>query len=200
MINKVIISCLFSSLFLLSGCIPYSYETESQKVIGKRHDANGDICEQIVRYNKKLNFIGIIGHDGFFRPGYICYSRYSALTKTSETPIWSLEHFPQLRWTLIEDAVPIPNSDRWITCESQIQDINEVEVTLTVFSIKKGKIFRDTFRHVTRTPPGNKKTRFVFHIEHDADFNCLTVHKADGIVQIDTLTGAIKSEINPSGQ
>ena len=64
--NKIIICVLFLSLFLFSGCIPYGYETESQKIIGKRSDANGKICEQIVRYNKKLKFIGIIGHDGFF--------------------------------------------------------------------------------------------------------------------------------------
>ena len=146
MINRIIIFFLFLSLFLFSGCIPYGYETESQTIIGKRSDANGKICEQIVRYNKKLKFIGIIGHDGFFSPGYVCYSRYSALTGELEYTIWALEHFPQLRWSRIEDAVPIPNSDRWITCEYKIQDINEVQVTLTIFSIKKGKIFRDTFR------------------------------------------------------
>ena len=85
--NKVSICCLLLSLVLFSGCIPYGYETESQTVIGKRFDANGKICEQIVRYNKKLKFIGIIGHDGFLSPGYVCYSRYSALTGESEYTI-----------------------------------------------------------------------------------------------------------------
>jgi hypothetical protein len=55
MINKIIIFLLFLSLFLFSGCIPYGYETESQTIIGKRSDAHGKICEQIVRYNKNLN-------------------------------------------------------------------------------------------------------------------------------------------------
>lgn len=199
-INKIIICVLFLSLFLFSGCIPYGYETESQKIIGKRSDANGKICEQIVRYNKKLKFIGIIGHDGFFSPGYVWYSRYSALTGESEYTIWALEHFPQLRWSRIEDAVPIPNSDRWITCEYKIQDINEVQVTLTIFSIKKGKIFRDTFSHVTRTPPRKAKTLFGFYIEYDKNLNHLTVHESDGVFQINTITGAINSEIKPSGR
>ena len=198
--NKIIICVLFLSLFLFSGCIPYGYETESQKIIGKRSDANGKICEQIVRYNKKLKFIGIIGLDGFFSPGYVCYSRYSALTGESEYTIWALEHFPQLRWSRIEDAVPIPNSDRWITCEYKIQDINEVQVTLTIFSIKKGKIFRDTFSHVTRTPPRKAKTLFGFYIEYDKNLNHLTVHESDGVFQINTITGAINSEIKPSGR
>ena len=199
-INKIIICVLFLSLFLFSGCIPYGYETESQKIIGKRSDANGKICEQIVRYNKKLKFIGIIGHDGFFSPGYVWYSRYSALTGESEYTIWALEHFPQLRWSRIEEAVPIPNSDRWITCEYKIQDINEVQVTLTIFSIKKGKIFHNTFEHVMRVPPHNTKTLFGFYIEPDANLNYLTLHEADRVFQINTLTGAIKSEKNPSGQ
>ena len=198
--NKIIICVLFLSLFLFSGCIPYGYETESQKIIGKRSDANGKICEQIVRYNKKLKFIGIIGHDGFFSPGYVWYSRYSALTGESEYTIWALEHFPQLRWSRIEDAVPIPNSDRWITCEYKIQDINEVQVTLTIFPIKKGKIFRDTFSHVTRTPPRKAKTLFGFYIEYDKNLNHLTVHESDGVFQINTITGAINSEIKPSGR
>ena len=198
--NKIIICVLFLSLFLFSGCIPYGYETESQKIIGKRSDANGKICEQIIRYNKKLKFIGIIGHDGFFSPGYVCYSRYSALTGESEYTIWALEHFPQLRWSRIEEAVPIPNSDRWITCEYKIQDINEVQVTLTIFSIKKGKIFRDTFSHVTRTPPRKAKTLFGFYIEYDKNLNHLTVHESDGVFQINTITGAINSEIKPSGR
>ena len=198
--NKIIICVLFLSLFLFSGCIPYGYETESQKIIGKRSDANGKICEQIVRYNKKLKFIGIIGHDGFFSPGYVWYSRYSALTGESEYTIWALEHFPQLRWSRIEEAVPIPNSDRWITCEYKIQDINEVQVTLTIFSIKKGKIFRDTFSHVTRTPPRKAKTLFGFYIEYDKNLNHLTVHESDGVFQINTITGAINSEIKPSGR
>ena len=198
--NKIIICVLFLSLFLFSGCIPYGYETESQTIIGKRSDANGKICEQIVRYNKKLKFIGIIGHDGFFSPGYVWYSRYSALTGESEYTIWALEHFPQLRWSRIEEAVPIPNSDRWITCEYEIQDINEVQVTLTIFPIKKGKIFRDTFSHVTRTPPRKAKTLFGFYIEYDKNLNHLTVHESDGVFQINTITGAINSEIKPSGR
>ena len=198
--NKVSICCLLLSLVLFSGCIPYGYETESQTVIGKRFDANGKICEQIVRYNKKLKFIGIIGHDGFLSPGYVCYSRYSALTGESEYPILALEHFPQLRWSRIKEAVPIPNSDRWITCEYKIQDINEVKVTLTIFSIKKGKIFHNTFERVIRTPPHNAKTLFGFYIEHDVNLNKLILHESDRVLQINTLTGAIKSDRNSSVQ
>ena len=198
--NKVSIFCLLLSLVLFSGCIPYGYETESQTVIGKRFDANGKICEQIVCYNKKLKFIGIIGHDGLLSPGYVCYSRYSALTGESECTIWALEHFPQLRWSRIKEAVPIPNSDRWITCEYKIQDINEVKVTLTIFSIKKGKIFHNTFERVIRTPPHNAKTLFGFYIEYDVNLNKLILHESDRVLQINTLTGAIKSDRNPPVQ
>ena len=94
-----------------------------------------------------------------------------------------------MRWTRIEEAVPIPNSDRWITCEYEIQNINEVEVTLTIFSIEEGKIFRDTFSHVTRTPPRKAKTLFGFYIEYDENLNHLTVHESDRVFQINTLTG-----------
>ena len=187
--NKVSICCLLLSLVLFSGCIPYGYETESQKVIGKRFDANGKIYEQIIRHNKKLKFIGIIGHDGFFSPGYVCYSRYSALTEKAEYTIRALEHFPQSQWTKIEEAIPIPNSDRWITCEYKIQDIDEVKVTLTIFSIEDGKIFCDTFERVTRVPPNNVKNIFGFYIEHNADLSRLIVHETNKVSQINTFTG-----------
>ena len=51
-----------------------------------------------------------------------------------------------------------------------------------------------------RVPPRNTKTLFGFYIEPDANLNYLILHEADRVFQINTLTGAIKSEINPSGQ
>ena len=101
------------AMFVLfgSGCIlvPYSYETVSQEVIGARADSNGKVYEQILRYDKKLNFF-VIG----FSPdakfvGYFGYSRYAAITQDSEKAIWAMEHFPSFAWTNVKTAVPIPN-------------------------------------------------------------------------------------------
>jgi hypothetical protein len=189
--NKIFIGSLFLSLFVSVGCVPYSYETVSSEVIGIRTDAEGKIYEKIVRYDKKLNFIALIGHDGFFRPGCINYSRYSAFTEDVEYPLNILEYFPQLRYSCIKEAVPIPGSDRWITCEYDILDINEVEITLTVFSAQKGKIFSHTFERVIRHPPRDTKVLFGYFIEYEDDLSTLSIHEVNGISQIDTLTGEV---------
>ena len=182
---------IFLFLIIFCGCIPYGYETVSQKIIGERLDAGGKLIEKIVRYDKKLKFIGIIGHDGIFRPGYVCYSRYSAFADNLEYPIDALEHFPQLQWSDIKEAVPVPGSDRWITYEYKVRDINEVEVTLTIFSVKKGKIFRHKFERVKRNPPSDMKTLFGFYMESAKDLSYLAVHEIDKISRVDTLTGEI---------
>lgn len=182
---------LFSASLFLCGCIPYGYKTVSKEVIGVRKNAGGNVCEQIVRYDKRLNFIGIIGHDGFFRPGYLCYSRYSAFVQSEEYAITALEHFPELKWTKITEALPVPNSDIWITCEDKIVDAHTVEVILTIFSIEKGKILRHKFENVKRNPPRNKRTCFGFYIEADADLTVLQLHEHDKIFRINTLSGKI---------
>ena len=139
-VRKTIYVATVAMLMLFgSGCIlvPYSYETVSQEVIGARTDANGKVYEQIIRYDKKLNFF-VLG----FSPdaklvGYFGYSRYAAVTKDSEKAIWAMKHFPSLAWTRVKRAIPIPNSDRWITYEYKILNENEVDLTLIIFSIKR---------------------------------------------------------------
>ena len=193
-VRKTIYVATLTMLMLFgSGCVlvPYSYETVSQEVIGARTDANGKVYEQIIRYDKKLNFF-VIG----FSPDaklvdYFGYSRYAAVTKDSEKAIWAMEHFPSLAWTNVKTAVPIPNSDRWITYEYKILNENEVDLTLIIFSIKDGKILRRHFERVKRYPPHNFKSPLEFYIETNSDLTCLTIHETDGVSQINTLDGKI---------
>ena len=186
------------AMFVLfgSGCIlvPYSYETVSQEVIGARTDANGKVYEQIIRYDKKLNFF-VIGFppNGKF-VDYFGYSRYAAVTKDSEKAIWAMEHFPSLAWTNVKTAVPIPNSDRWITYEYKILNENEVDLTLIIFSIKDGKILRRHFERVKRYYPRNVKTICGFYIETNADLSTIRIHETDKISRINTTTGKITIE------
>jgi hypothetical protein len=189
--KALLLKILFSALLFFCGCIPYGYETVSKEVIGVRKNAEGKVCEKIVRYDKRLNFIGIIGHDGFFRPGYFCYSRYSAFVRNEEHAITALEYFPELKWTKITESLPVPNSDIWITCEVKIVDAHTVEVIITIFSIEKGKILRHKFENVKRNPPRNKRTLFGFHIEADADLSVLQIHEHNKILRIHTRSGKI---------
>ena len=193
-VRKTIYAATLAMLMLFgSGCIlvPYSYETVSQEVIGARTDANGKVFEHIIRYDKKLNFF-VIGFppNGKF-VDYFGYSRYAAVTKDSEKAIWAMEHFPSLAWTNVKTAVPIPNSDRWITYEYDILDSDEVDVCLIIFSIQDGKILRQHFERVKRYYPRNAKTICGFYIETNSDLTCLTIHETDGVSQINTLDGKI---------
>ena len=196
--TKTMICAALSALIALfgSGCIlvPYSYETVSQEVIGARADSNGKVYEQILRYDKKLNCF-VIG----FSPdakivGYFGYSRYAAVTKDSEKAIWAMEHFPSLAWTNVKEAIPIPDSDRWITYEYDILDSDEVDVCLIIFSIKDGKILRRHFERVKRYYPRNVKTICVFYIETNADLSTIRIHETDKISRINTTTGEITIE------
>ena len=193
--TKKIILLSISMLLALfcSGCIivPYGYETVSQEVIGARTDVNGKVYEQIIRYDKKLNFF-VLG----FSPdakfvGYFGYSRYAAVTKDSEKAIWAMEHFPSLAWTNVKTAVPIPNSDRWITHEYEIRDENEVDVCLIIFSIKDGTILRRRFGRVKRYYPRNAKTILWLYIEPNADLSYLRIHETDKISIVNTATGEV---------
>ena len=183
------------AMFVLfgSGCIlvPYSSETVSQEVIGARTDANGKVFEQIIRYDKKLNFF-VIGFppNGKF-VDYFGYSLYAAVTKDSEKAIWAMEHFPSLAWTNVKTAVPIPNSDRWITHEYEIRDANEVDVCLIIFSIKDGTILRRRFGRVKRYYPRNAKTILWLYIEPNADLSYLRIHETDKISIVNTATGEV---------
>ena len=193
-VRKTIYAAVGAMLMLLgSGCIlvPYSYETVSQEVIGARADSNGKVYEQILRYDKKLNFF-VIG----FSPDaklvdYFGYSRYAAVTKESEKAIWAMEHFPSLAWTNVKTAVPIPNSDRWITHEYEIRDENEVDVCLIIFSIKDGTILRRRFERVKRYYPRNAKTILWFYIEPNADLSYLRIHETDKMSIVNTATGEV---------
>ena len=196
--NRAVIKTIYASvlaMFVLfgSGCIivPYGYETVSQEVIGARNDANGKVYEQIIRYDKKLNFF-VLG----FSPdakfvGYFGYSRYAAVTKDSEKAIWAMEHFPSLAWTNVKKAVPIPNSDRWITHEYKILNANEVDVCLIIFSIKDGTILRRRFERVKRYYPRNAKTILWFYIEPNVDLSYLRIHETDKISIVNTATGEV---------
>ena len=193
-VRKTIYAAVLAMFMLLgSGCIlvPYSYETVSQEVIGARTDANGKVYEQIIRYDKKLNFF-VLG----FSPDakfvdYFGYSRYAAVTKDSEKAIWAMEHFPSLAWTNVKTAVPIPNSDRWITREYKIRDANEVDVCLIIFSIKDGTILRRRFERVKRYYPRNAKTILWLYIEPNADLSYLRIHETDKISIVNTSTGEV---------
>ena len=195
--TKTMICLALSALIALfcSGCIlvPYSYETVSQEVIGARADSNGKVYEQIICYDKKLNFF-VIG----FSPdakfvSYFGYSRYAAVTKDSEKAIWAMEHFPSLAWTNVKEAIPIPDSDRWITYEYDL-DSDEVDVCLIIFSIKDGKILRRHFERVKRCYPRNAQTICGFYIETTADLSAIRIHETDKISRINTTTGEITIE------
>ncbi|MBE6399042.1 MAG: hypothetical protein E7041_02745 [Lentisphaerae bacterium] len=195
--KKIILLSISMHLALFgSGCIlvPYSYETVSQEVIGARADSNGKVYEQIVHYDKRLNFF-VIG----FSPDakivdYFGYSRYAAITQDSEKTIWAMEHFPSLAWTNVKKAIPIPNSDRWITYEYDILDSDEVDVCLIIFSIQDGKILRQHFERVKRYYPRNAKTICGFYIETNADLSTIRIHETDKISRINTTTGEITIE------
>ena len=193
--TKTMICLALSALIALfgSGCIlvPYSYETVSQEVIGARADSNGKVYEKIVHYDKRLNFF-VIGFppDGKF-VNYFGYSRYAAVAEDSEKAIWAMEHFPSLAWTNVKTAVPIPNSDRWITREYEIRDANEVDVCLIIFSIKDGTILRRRFERVKRYYPRNAKTILWLYIEPNVDLSYLRIHETDKISIVNTVTGEV---------
>ena len=180
-------------VLFLSGCIivPYSYETVSQEVIGTRADSSGKVYEQIVLYDKRLNFF-VVGFppDGKFA-GYLGYSRYAAITQDSEKTIWAMEHFPSMAWTNVKEAIPIPDSDRWITYEYDIINQDEADVCLIIFSIKDGKILRRHFERVKRCYPRNVKTIFGFYIETNADLSTIRIHETDKISIVNTATGEV---------
>lgn len=196
--TKTMICAVLSALIMLfcSGCcivVPYGYETVSQEVIGARADSNGKVYEKIVHYDKRLNFF-VIGFppDAKFT-GSFGYSRYAAVTGDSHSSIWAMEHFPSLAWTNVKTAIPIPDSDRWITYEYDILNPDEVDVCLIIFSVKSGKILRHRFKRVKRTPPRNCKT-VAWYIEGNADLSILRVHETDRISWINTVTGEITEE------
>lgn len=196
--TKTMICLALSALIALfcSGCIlvPYSYETVSQEVIGARADSNGKVYEKIVHYDKRLNFF-VIGFppNGKF-VDYFGYSRYAAVAEDSEKAIWAMEHFPSLAWTNVKEAIPIPDSDRWITYEYDILDSDEVDVCLIIFSIQDGKILRQHFERVKRYYPRNAKTICGFYIETNADLSTIRTHETDKISRINTTTGKITIE------
>ena len=196
-VRKTIYAAVGAMLMLFcSGCIlvPYSYETVSQEVIGARADSNGKVYEQIVHYNKRLNFF-VIGFppDAKFTGGF-GYSRYAAVTADAHSSIWAMEHFPSLAWTNVKTAIPIPDSDRWITYEYKILNENEVDLTLIIFSIKDGKILRRHFERVKRYYPRNAKTICGFYIETNADLSAIRIHETDKNSRINTTTGEITIE------
>ena len=195
--TKTMICLALSALIALfcSGCIlvPYSYETVSQEVIGARADSNGKVYEKIVHYDKRLNFF-VIGFppNGKF-VDYFGYSRYSAVAEDSEKAIWAMEHFPSMAWTNVKEAIPIPDSDRWITYEYDILDSDEVDVCLIIFSIQDGKILRQHFERVKRYYPRNAKTICGFYIETNADLSTIRIHETDKISRINTIAKYAKT-------
>ena len=102
-----------------------------------------------------------------------------------------MEHFPSLAWTNVKKAIPIPDSDRWITYEYDICNQDEVDVCLIIFSIKDGKILRRHFERVKRCYPRNAQTIFGFYIETNADLSTIRIHETDKISIVNTATGEV---------
>lgn len=187
-------------MLVCNGCviIPVGWDTYSKNVIGARADSEGNVCEQIVHYNKRLKFIAIgITPEGPIVGSYFDYSRYAAMNRNSTKAIWAMEHFPSLAATRVTWAHPIPNSDRWITCEENGCTEDEVDITLIVFSVKNGKILRHRFEHAKRCGPRDAKT-ICYYIEGNADLSCLRVHEKDKITRVNTVTGEIVTETDDS--
>ena len=191
-------------LFIVAtnGCvlIPTGTDTASTEVIGKRTDADGKVNEKIVHYDKRLNYVYFgITPEGLYGAHYFSYSRYAAITGEGESPIWAMEHFPSLAWTDVKTAVPIPDTDRWITFERSGCTIDEYDICLIIFSVKEGKILRHRFEHVRRhTPPGARSIFGGLWIEGRDDLRYLLVHETDKITRVDTATGDMTVEAEPS--
>ncbi len=204
--------CLLILMLAFNGCviIPANVYTYSKEVIGARTDSEGKVCEQIVHYDKRLEFAAIgITPTGLVGKGEFGYSRYAVVTKKSTKSIWAMEHFPSLAWTRVNLAIPIPNSDRWITSEeyglgtweqmfNSETKKDEKDICLIVFSVKKGKIIRQRFKHVIPYSPRGVKTIIPGYIEGNADRSILRVHETDRITRVNTLTGEIAVETDAS--
>ena len=121
----------------------------------------------------------------------LCCLAVAAVTKDSEKAIWAMEHFPSLAWTNVKTAVPIPDSDRWITYEYKILNENGVDVCLIIFSIKDGTVLRRHFERVKRYYPRNAKTIFWLYIETNTDLSYLRIHETDKISIVNTATGEV---------
>ena len=196
-----ILALCMLSMLVTSGCImiPVGCDTYSREVIGARADANGKVCEQIVHCNKRLVFIALgITPRGLVACDYFGYSRYVAMTEKSEKGIWAMEHFPSLAWTRVNFAVPIPDSDRWITTEDNSETADEQDICLVVFSVRKGKIVRHRFKHALRYLPRDAKVVIGGCIEGNADLSILRVHEKDKITRVNTVTGEIATETDDS--
>lgn len=66
-INKIIISVLYLSLILFSGCIPFSYETESITISGERIDADGKIDNGSYEDSLMHNFLTRIHAENYWQ-------------------------------------------------------------------------------------------------------------------------------------
>lgn len=195
--HVLILLMMTGIMSLLSSCvlIPVGWETIRTDVIGARADSSGIVCEQIVHYDKHLNFIAIgLTPEGLLVPSHFGYSRYAAITEHEKYSIWSMEHFPCLAWTSIMRATPIPNSDRWITVEHKDCTMDEIDIKLIIFSINKGKILSRRFKHVRRNPPIDAKTVIAGYIEGNADLSWLRIHETGKITRVNTCTGKIIPE------
>lgn len=188
---------IMAVLCLMNGCIllPGPYETVDVEVIGARADASGKVYEQILHYNKRLNFVAVgLTPEGLVVPSYFGYSRYAAVTADDKWSIWSLEHFPSLAWTQVKWATPIPNSDRWIVDVENACSKDELALHLVVFSVREGKIVSQRFKHVKRYGPKGAMTVGSGYIEGNADLSWLRVHETDKITRVNTATGEMVVE------
>ena len=188
------LSLIGAACMLLSGCmIPYSTETASEKVIGARTDANGIVCEQIVNRDKKLNVL-VFGLPEIVRTSYLSYSRYAVLTERTEKPIDAMEHFPSLAHTNVSVALPVPNSDIWITYEEKKCNMDDYDINLIIFSVSEGQILRHRFKRVRRFYQKDRVGIFWLNIEANADLSWLRVCETDKTTRINTATGEMVPE------
>lgn len=173
-------------LLLMSGCvpIPYGYGLRKdpyhggEKVIGERKDAGGNVVEQVIRRNMEM-YVCAVGFsaEGFCARGGFYYSRYVLDTPDGRKSIWKISHFPMLSTDVIDDAVPVEGSGRWLLRKSRLRDDNsdEVDLRLVLYSPTEGVVWDKTFRHCRR---GSYGTAGPWRLDDSG--RVVTVYFADG--------------------
>ena len=116
------------------------------------------------------------------------------IPRNAEKPIDAMEHFPSLAHTNVSVALPVPNSDRWITCEEKKCNMNDYDINLIIFSVSEGQILRHRFKRVRRFYRKDRAGIFWLNIEANADLSWLRVYETDKTTRINTATGEMVPE------
>lgn len=173
-------------LLLMCGCVmvPYGYGLRKdpyhggEKVIGERRDAEGNVVEKVIRRNMEM-YVCAVGFsaEGFCARGGFYYSRYVLDTPAGRKSIWQISHFPMLSTDVIDDAVPIEGSGRWLLRKSRLRHDNsdEADLRLVLYSPAEGVVWDKTFRHCRYR---NYVTEGPWSLVDGG--RAITVHFADG--------------------